>query len=75
MCSPESGKWKSAMSVETLLAMPGVMAGERDEVSVLYAQNAKFMRRVSHAERREVTPGDSSNGCGFNLHLKRLARC
>ena len=63
------------MSVETLLAMPGVMAGERDKVSVLYAHNAKFMRRVSHAEKRGATPGDSANGCGFNLHLKRLGGC
>ena len=30
----ESGKWKSTMTVEALLAMPGVKAGERDEVCV-----------------------------------------
>ena len=32
----ENGRWKSEVSVETLLAIPGVRAADRDTVSHLY---------------------------------------
>ena len=49
MSVSENGRWKSEVSVDTLLAIPGVRAADRDTVSHLYILHHIFPRSLSQS--------------------------